>query len=114
MRDWKINPKYLCRKHLLGNHVELHMAVGSINKNISLAGYTSTGLLEVHNMRRRHEELVKEILARGYNHQSELPDFQSYIAGNIDTDKSVSDLKLRCRECAVLLKSYNKHRETFK
>jgi len=28
MRMWMLNPKALCRKHLMGEHVEIHMLVG--------------------------------------------------------------------------------------
>ena len=36
MRMWMIDPTMLCTKHLLGEHVELHMFVGTINKNKKL------------------------------------------------------------------------------
>lgn len=39
MRMWKVNPKNMCRQHLLGEHVECHMFVGAILKGISLSGY---------------------------------------------------------------------------
>ena len=32
MRDWKVNPKLLCRQHLLGNHLEVHMFVGTLRR----------------------------------------------------------------------------------
>lgn len=32
MRMWVVNPKILCRKHLLGEHVELHMATGHLQR----------------------------------------------------------------------------------
>ena len=47
MRMWMIDPKMLCKKHLLGEHVELHMFVGTINKNKKLDGYKKNGLVEV-------------------------------------------------------------------
>ena len=36
MRMWMIDPKLLCRKHLLGEHLEIHMFVGTINKGINV------------------------------------------------------------------------------
>jgi len=68
MRMWKVNPKSLCRKHLLGEHVECHMFLGSLAKNISLKGYIEKGLVEVHNIIKRHDELAIELGSRGYQH----------------------------------------------
>ena len=99
MRDWKINPKILCTKHLMGNHVELHMFVGTLNKGVSIQGYLDKGLIEVHNIKKRHEELVKEIESRGFKHNSPLVDFKEFIAGEINIEENVKDLINRCPEC---------------
>ena len=56
MRMWMIDPTMLCMKHLLGEHVELHMFVGTINKNKKLDGYRKNGLVEIHNIQSRHLE----------------------------------------------------------
>jgi len=99
MRDWKINPEFLCDKHLLGNHVELHMAVGCLKKGISLNGYIETGLLEIHNFEKRHAEIVLEMKKRGFNHKSALPYYKKTICGKIDAKKNILELKKRCKEC---------------
>lgn len=42
MRMWMVPPELMCRQHLLGEHVELHMFVGAINKGtsvVTLPGY---------------------------------------------------------------------------
>lgn len=96
---WNINPEKMCRKHLLGEHVELHMFVGSMNKGRSLKGHLDKGQLEIHNIRRRHIELVKEMQARGYKHKSKLPKFKSRKAGTIDSIKNYEELIKRCKEC---------------
>lgn len=102
MRMWMVNPELLCRRHLLGEHVELHMFVGTIQKNISIEGYLANGLLEVHNIRKRHEELVKEMESRGMNHKSPLPPFHEFHAGEVDVQRSLAELYERCRFCAAL------------
>jgi len=61
MRMWMVNPKIMCRQHLLGEHVEIHMFVGTLSRGKSVKGYLEKGLLEVHNLYWRHEELVEEI-----------------------------------------------------
>lgn len=100
MRMWMVPPSYLCRQHLMGEHVELHMLVGCINKGRSIQGYIDKGLCEPHNIVMRHEQLVEEMLLRGYNHKSPL-DFEWLHdpIGCIDTDISCYDLARRCSAC---------------
>jgi len=75
MRIWDIAPKCLCRKHLLGEHRELHAiwVILSWNKK----GYSRhpetlrwKGKLKA--LYARHEALVKELVRRGYKHLSPL------------------------------------------
>lgn len=75
MRIWDINPRCLCREHLLGEHRELH-AIWTIlveNKK-GYAKHPETlrwrGKLKA--LYLRHELLVKEMLRRGYSHHSAL------------------------------------------
>lgn len=75
------------------------MFVGTINKGISLAGYFKNKLLEVHNIRKRHDELVKEMEERGMKHKSELPTFNEYTAGEVDREANLVNLYNRCEEC---------------
>ncbi|MCM8756422.1 MAG: pyrimidine dimer DNA glycosylase/endonuclease V [Candidatus Omnitrophica bacterium] len=76
MRIWDIEPQNLCRKHLLGEHRELHAIWSIITKNKK--GYSRhpetlrwKGKLKA--LFLRHENLVKEFKRRGYNHKSPLP-----------------------------------------
>ena len=75
MRIWDISPKKLCNKHLFGEHRELH-AIFSILTN-NKKGYrnhpeTKRWAGKTKALYLRHEKLVKEILKRGYRHQSPL------------------------------------------
>ena len=101
MRMWNINPNKLCRNHLLGEHVEMHKLVGNLTKGRSVQGYIDLGLIEVHNIRKRHDELVIEMERRGYNHKSPLPGFKVYKAGKVDINRNKIDLKNRCKNCNV-------------
>ena len=96
---WGVNPKLLCRKHLLGEHVEMHMFVGSINKGFSIDGFINTGLVETDKIRKRHGELANEMLHRGYNHNSLLPEFKIRKGCNISLNKNLKDLYNRCIIC---------------
>ncbi len=99
MRMWMVQPDLLCRKHLMGEHVELHMLVGSLNKGKSVKGFVDDGLIEVQSVRDRHEQLAVEMLRRGYNHKSPLPEFDSFIAGSVNVSDNIEELKRRCSDC---------------
>jgi len=103
-RMWMTNPKKLCRNHLLGEHKELHQLIGSLNKGKSIKGHIEKGQVEVHNIKKRHKELVKEMLRRGYRHESELPKFKDYKAGKINIFENEKELVRRCKECRELAK----------
>jgi len=98
-RMWMTNPKYLCRNHLLGEHKELHQLIGSILAKKSIRGHIEKGQVEVHNIRKRHTELVRELKRRGYNHQSPLKPFKSFKAGKINILENYKVLEKRCKEC---------------
>ena len=96
-----VNPRIMCREHLLGEHVEIHMFVGSINRGKSVKGYLEKGLLEVHSLYTRHEDLVKEMKRRCYNHKSEVDEKWKFAEkiGIIDKEKNLSELMNRCSKC---------------
>lgn len=106
MRMWMINPKLLCKKHLLGEHNELHKHRHSFVKKHSISGrITPVVQIEPSSMERRHNVLAKEMLNRNYNHKSDYnqPDI-SYLQNNeryatVDVNNSINDLKQRCHEC---------------
>ncbi len=104
MRMWMVDPKIMCRKHLLGEHVELHMFVGTINKGISLDGYFQNNLLEMESLHFRHFELVQEMESRGYNHKSSLPGVTytgtlDSVKLKVDKASALAELLRRCPEC---------------
>ena len=75
MRIWDVSPKILCRQHLLGEHRELHALWTIISENKK--GYskhpeTLRWYGKLHALFLRHEELVSELISRGYKHSSPL------------------------------------------
>ena len=75
MRIWDISPAKLCKNHLLGEHRELHAIWAVITENKK--GYskhpeTIRWMGKLKALYLRHEQLVKEMKRRGYNHQSPL------------------------------------------
>jgi hypothetical protein len=102
MRMWMVNPKTMCRNHLLGEHVECHMFIAAINRRMNIKGYLDKGLVEVHNLQRRHEDLAQEMLRRGYKHNSSLEFSSNIELGKIDPGESAIALHSRCSKCREL------------
>ena len=101
MRMWLVDPKKMCRKHLLGEHVELHMLVSSIKRGISLQGFVDNKLIDTTKIQARHEELAEEITRRGYSHKSPLQ-YEDKIrvgVGIVDPAVSMKELHRRCPDC---------------
>lgn len=96
---WLVNPRKLCREHLLGEHKELHQLVGSLLKGKSVKGYIEKGQVEIHSIEKRHKELVKEMIARGYKHKSPIKKFKSFRAGKINILENERELERRCKNC---------------
>ena len=70
MRMWLTDPRVMCTKHLLSEHLEIHMLSGQIKKNKSLDGYVTKGLIDLDKLIPRHEEIVDEMKNRGYKHNT--------------------------------------------
>lgn len=107
MRMWGINPELLCRNHLLGEHNEIHKHRHNFEKKHKITKRIFPIVqIEPQNMKKRHDELVAEMIKRNYNHNSpyEQPDI-SYLKpeeryARINENISISDLINRCPECA--------------
>ena len=81
MRVWDISPIRLCRKHLLGEHREIHAIFSIIyygKKGYSHHPETLRWVGKLKALRKRHEATVKEMLRRGYKHHSPLPRVNDY------------------------------------
>lgn len=75
MRIWDISPDKLCKNHLLGEHRELHaiwVVITENKKGYSKHPETIRWVGKLRALYLRHEQLVKEMMHRGYNHQSPL------------------------------------------
>lgn len=75
MRVWDVPPAYLCRKHLLGEHRELHGLWNILTKHKAKGGYskhpeTLRWVGREKALFNRHEALVVEMARRGYKHLS--------------------------------------------
>ena len=108
MRMWMVPPEILCRKHLLGEHVEMHMFLAHLNKKRGIQGYLKNNCLEPRSIFQRHEDLAQELTNRGYNHKSpmreedfgivvELPPECQYW--QINREENLNNLLERCPLC---------------
>jgi len=98
-----IKPKQMCNQHLLGEHFEIHKAVGNLRHSGKWTkSLTEKGFLEPQNFLARHNELVEEMLARSFNHNSPLKYARiRTLFGKVDVQLSINDLKKRCAKCNV-------------
>jgi hypothetical protein len=75
MRIWDLPPEKLCRKHLLGEHYELHalwIILTKGKKGFSRHPETLRWKGKLKALYLRHEALVREMQRRGYNHKTPL------------------------------------------
>ena len=112
MRMWMTDPKGMCDKHLLGEHVELHMFLGAMKRGTSMRGFLDNNLLEPLWLWYRHRDLVTEMEARGMKHKSPMDQKEAYKAIKasmsrddmmiaIDEVAARYELHRRCPQCAA-------------
>lgn len=108
MRMWMVPPHLLCDRHLLGEHVELHMMEGTLRKHLSITGYVEQRITQPRSLHDRHEALVTEMEKRGMRHRSPLktdrPTLLSLLSSDalrctVDVLRSLTDLSSRCPDC---------------
>ena len=112
MRMWMLPPEGMCRKHLLGEHVELHMLLGSMRRGKNIDGFLSGGLVDPQQLFARHEELVTEMARRGFKHTSpidatECGSLAARYTGStsIKIAANAAELQRRCPECTLLMQA---------
>lgn len=96
---WNVSPKKMCRQHLLGEHLEMHMLATTIKQGKSIIGYVHNGLVEPHNIKLRHDALVREMLMRGYQHKTPMEAFEVERQGYVDVEANEVLLQERCNAC---------------
>ncbi|MHC4133241.1 MAG: pyrimidine dimer DNA glycosylase/endonuclease V [Planctomycetota bacterium] len=105
MRMWMVNPTVMCKKHLLGEHVECHMLVGHLQRKRRITNYIKLNLLQPKSLRERHDQLALEMENRKMLHKSPLPKCDlSYLPEKhriytVNVEQSLIELSRRCAEC---------------
>lgn len=100
MRVWDIHPRHLCRKHLLGEHRELHGLWNILTKHKGKGGYSRhPETLRWGGKNKalylRHEALIKEFARRGYSHHTPL---DKRLATGSASQRVLLDSLMRQRE----------------
>jgi len=113
MRMWLVDPQIMCRQHLLGEHSELHMFIGSLQKKKNLDGFFTNNCLEPRRIYERHQELVNEMKSRGYNHQSPLEENDCICVLNLSNEQQYweinnqESLELLLERCPICKQNYS-------
>lgn len=100
MRMWMVDPSIMCKQHLLGEHLELHMLRTHLTKGKRVDGFVRNGLIDTSQIQSRHDQLVAEISNRGWNHKSDLEFIHDEPVGKVDLQVSLDELASRCTRCS--------------
>jgi len=106
MRMWMLDPKLLCKKHLLGEHGEIHKHRHIFIKKyrIDKRMFPIVQIMPL-KMQERHDQLVVEMENRDLNHKSpfQQPDVSylpsEYLEAEADLIYNINDLMSRCNAC---------------
>ena len=111
-----INPLCLCSKHLLGEHVEHHMFIGTFKKKLKIDGYIKNNLIEPLSLIKRHNILAWELIRRKFIKYNKFTEHLTWINENefynlidylpqeqlnykINQENAINDLLSRCLLC---------------
>lgn len=111
MRQWiGVPAQVLCQPHLLGEHCEHHMFIGTLQKGINITGYLTNNLLEPLSLYDRHEEIRLEMIRRNMSHLTHInkPVLMRLLQTNlteeelnwkINQEEARAELMRRCPDC---------------
>jgi len=101
MRMWLgVYPAEMCRQHLLGEHVEMHMATSWFRKGKRLGRLAQ--FIDPVQLQVRHDQIATEMGRRGYRHKSPLEQpegpFAPYL---VHPEENRQELARRCPNCKL-------------
>lgn len=106
-----LNPQIMCRQHLIAEHLECSaMCLGILKRKCKIDGFIRSNAIEILSAKERHDELVEEMLRRGYNHNSPfigIPDdlllyYSKEAKFRVNRKESLKLLLGRCENCRKL------------
>lgn len=101
MRMWGLPADVLCKDHFLGEHREMHLIEGAVKNKHNLDGYLLRSLINPRMVAIRHDELVRELIRRGYQHHTPIDHelFRELEYKPLDIEYVMQDLFGRCWQC---------------
>lgn len=118
MRMWMVDPKILCSSHLNGEHYEIHKHLHMFKKKHSIKNRVYPNpQIEPLSILSRHNELAKEMAARGMSHNSpiriNLNRLLKYLneeerCAKVNENESLELLLNRCEKCRERYHNENK------
>ncbi|MBN1375098.1 MAG: hypothetical protein JXA01_02960 [Dehalococcoidia bacterium] len=93
-----VDPRYMCDRHLLGEHVECHMFAGCLERDKSVSGYIRNNLFDAASLTKRHDRIAREMKLRGFSHRSKIARYKGRSTP-INVTSSFNDLMYRCPRC---------------
>ena len=123
---WNVPVEMMCRQHLLGEHLELHMFYNSINEGKKITGYIEKGIFDPPLLKIRHDDIVLEMENRGFNHKTPMPNRVKYHLSDgrvrnmfiihmtthpIDINASINELLSRCERCKTFYTIYQANKD---
>lgn len=109
MRQWMVDPRILCDKHLRGEYVEHLMFLGTFKRKMNIPGYVNNNLVEPLSLIERFDILKNEMIRRNFNAKKDL-DFElclldylkpEWLWNQIDVVDALDNLIRRCHICAA-------------
>lgn len=100
-----VDPRIMCRQHILGEHLELHMLAGHLAHERRIGGYVEINAVEPKSIGIRHDVLVAEFRRRGYAHNVPLTipslDYllEEHKNAKVDQVLALRELLRRCYKC---------------
>ena len=107
MRMWMLSPKLMCKKHIAGEHGEIHKHLPSLYKGIKIDGrYANIVQIQLNALQSRHDELAQYL-----NHNSPLKinmeliknNYPEYFYIDVDIEFNKQDLIKRCEQCKQII-----------
>jgi hypothetical protein len=104
MRMWMVDPAIMCRQHLLGEHVELHMMAAHLRLGRRTDKFVANNCTQPRSIKARHCALAAEMTRRGYHHASPLDQppvaAHQHPTARVDVALALQDLLGRCSACS--------------
>jgi len=104
MRMWMVEPAIMCRQHLLGEHVELHMMAAHLQRGRRIDKFVTNNCAQPRSIKARHRVLAAEMIRRGYHHASPLDQppvaAHQHPEARVDATSALQDLLTRCQACS--------------